>query len=71
MLDVMAKSHSNRVVRLHDSPIIGIEKYKGSEEESHEGIIIFWAGRFNAASTAELPLGVFRNVRPLFRPVGS
>ena len=40
MLDVMTKSPSNRDVRVHDSRK-DLHKYKSTEEESHEGEIVF------------------------------
>ena len=40
MIDVMTKSPSNRDVRVHDSRK-ELEIYKSSEEESHEGKIVF------------------------------
>ena len=40
MLDVMSKSPSNRDVRVHDSRK-ELEIYKSSEQELHEGKIVF------------------------------
>jgi len=40
MLDVMTKSPSDRDVRVHDSRK-DLDKYKSTEEESHEGEIVF------------------------------
>ena len=40
MLDVMTKSPGNRDVRVHDSRK-DLHKYKSTEEESHEGEIVF------------------------------
>ena len=40
MLDVMTKSPSNRGMRVHDSRK-ELEIYKSSEQESHEGKIVF------------------------------
>ena len=40
MIDVMTKSPENRDVRVHDSRK-ELEKYKSTEQESHEGKIVF------------------------------
>ena len=43
LIDVMTKSPSNRDVRVHDfhDSRKDLDKYKSTEEESHEGKIVF------------------------------
>ena len=40
LIEVMTKSPENRDVRVHDSRK-ELEKYKSTEQESHEGKIVF------------------------------